>query len=136
MLKIERVTMSDLHSILKSISDKAFRLKILNLKQAAADFDFLVIWLKSAEFHSSLQVGTHVPPNPAGVDTIDSHSNNCPIPFTVKSSSVSFCKNHEEASEILSEINALLDEIDTSDPDEIIAITKYKEYISSLIYYL
>lgn len=122
-----------MNNLLKLISDKAYRLKMLNMKQVAADFDFLVVWLKSSEYNSKLQVNNHVPPNPAGADTIDSHSNNCPIPFTVSGELTSGCRDKEDAIFTLTELDLLLDEIIAADQDEVIAIAKYKEYIAALL---
>ena len=122
-----------MNNLLKLISDKAYRLKMLNMKQVAADFDFLVAWLKSSEYNSKLQVNNHVPPNPAGADTIDSHSNNCPIPFTVSGELISGCRDSDDAIFTLTELDLLIDEIIAADQDEVVAIAKYKEYIAALL---
>lgn len=61
-----------------TLHDYAVRLRNLGMLQVAGDYDYFVAWIKSTDWTG----GAHLKPDPAGENTIDGYSNNCPIPFT------------------------------------------------------
>lgn len=74
-------------SDLSLLNKLAYELAMDGYIQVGADLHYLIAWLKSTQWTVD---GTHLAPHPLGKDTIDSHSSNCPIPYTniVSSSSV------------------------------------------------
>lgn len=62
---------------LDAISEYAYQLKLLGMIQSAGNYDYLVAWIKSPLYNG----GSYLPPHPAGNNTIDEYSHNCPIPY-------------------------------------------------------
>lgn len=56
-----------------------YELNNIGMHQIAGDIGYLVSWLVSPEYNN----GVHKKPDPAGPNTIDAGSNNCPIPYIV-----------------------------------------------------
>ena len=52
--------------------------KKLNIRQISADLSYFTLWWNSKFINKDLN---HLPPHPAGYDTVDVNSNNCPIPY-------------------------------------------------------
>ena len=118
-------------NLLNELQTYSYYIKQLNLKQAAGDYDYIVAWFKSSEFTKD---GSHLPPNPAGEDTIDPYSNNCPIPYT-RNYNLSNCYDADKAVIYLTRIyeilNTLLNEV--SDEIETVAVNSYVEYTYTII---
>lgn len=123
--------MSKTSDLLRALSELAYRLQTLNMAQAAADYSYLVDWMKSPLFNN----GVHLPPHPAGKSTKDEYSSNCPIPYYVQNGIADDCLSIAEAIDVLSGIKSILAEIksSTEDIDEIIAIDAFDKYTSDLI---
>ena len=115
---------------LEKLHIAAFDLREVGMLQTAGDIDYLVSWLKSPEFNN----GFHLAPHPAGENTIDAYSNNCPIPFTASRDTVKVCKAKICADAILSDINDLLIKLKKiyTDDLEVIALDSYIEYVSKV----
>lgn len=116
---------------LDKLHELAYSLYLNGMRQSAGDIDYLVSWLKSPEINN----GNHLKPNPAGKNTIDAHSNNCPIPYYVCNRLVNFCKSSLYAEIIFAEIKdilILLKEIYTDDV-ETVALDSYIEYSDEVI---
>ena len=123
--------MSDTYDLLRALSELAYRLYTLNMTQAAADYDYLVDWMKSPSFNN----GVHLPPHPAGKNTIDKYSSNCPIPYYITEDVAPGCLNVVEAVDALKGIKSILAELKsgTEDSIEVTAIEAYETYTGDLI---
>ena len=109
----------------------AFDLREIGMLQTAGDIDYLVSWLRSPEFNH----GEHLPPHPAGENTKDQYSNNCPIPFTPSVSMIQRCTDSHSAIQLIQSakdiINYLLNVY--TDSLEQTAINVYLEYSNKVI---
>lgn len=116
---------------LQTLHEYAVDLRCLRMLQTAGDFDYLVAWLKSPELNN----GVHLKPHPAGKDTVDEYSNNCPIPFTACKCIIQHCKNKSEALATVQLAKSIIEELlDTYTSDlEQTAIHAYIEYADDLI---
>lgn len=108
----------------------AFDLRGIGMMQTAGDIDYLVSWLKSPEFNN----GVHLAPHPAGENTIDAYSNNCPIPFTASRDTVKNCKARLYATAIIEEAGELITSLKSIYTDELetVALDSYIEYINKV----
>ena len=118
-------------NLLNELQTYSYYIKQLNLKQAAGDYDYIVAWFKSSEFTKD---GSHLPPNPAGENTIDPYSNNCPIPYT-RSYNLSDCYDTDKAVTYLTRIYEILNTLsnEVSDEVETVAVNSYIEYTYTII---
>ena len=117
-------------SELQKLHEFAVNLRYIGMTQSAGDYDYLVSWLASTDFNN----GKHLKPNPAGENTIDNYSNNCPIPFTSSLDLIKTCTSILEAKYIVGEILNILDflkSIFTSN-EESTAIESYIDYTNTL----
>lgn len=123
--------MSDTYDLLRALSELAYRLYTLNMTQAAADYDYLVDWMKSPSFNN----GVHLPPHPAGKNTKDEYSSNCPIPYYTTEDVAPGCLNVVEAVDALNGIKSILAKLKsgTEDSIEVTAIEAYETYTDDLI---
>lgn len=108
----------------------AFDLRNLGMLQTAGDIDYLVSWLRSPEFNN----GEHLGPHPAGKNTIDPYSNNCPIPFTASAETIKQCKSRLSVGVILSEAKDILISLKTTYNSDIetVALDSYIEYVTTV----
>lgn len=113
------------------------KLSNLGLKQIAADIDYLIAWFDSVNWNSSLKrnKNEHIRPNPAGKDTIDPNSHNCPIPYV---SLIPYILNTRTRETSLVLLNILYNEFVTlrelvTDDVETTAIESYIDYLSRVI---
>lgn len=105
----------------------AFDLREIGMAQTAGDIDYLVSWLKSPEFNH----GKHLAPHPAGKNTKDQYSNNCPIPFTVSGETIRCCRERLTASCIISEASDIINTLKAIYTDEL-ELTALNSYIENL----
>lgn len=119
-----------IHSKLKKLHEFAIDLRRIGMYQTAGDIDYLVSWLVSPEFNN----GTHLKPHPAGKNTIDPYSNNCPIPFTANLDLIRKCTSLIEAKSIVGEISTILNYLKTvfTSNVEDTAISSYISYNDKL----
>lgn len=110
----------------------ALALRQINMLQVAGDLDYIVAWLKSPEWTG----GPHLKPDPAGKNTVDVYSNNCPIPYTVCRKIVDCCTNLYTASGIINSTKSIIQRLLTIYTSEVeqVAIKAYLDYIDDLIY--
>lgn len=129
---IRLVAMQD--EMLDTISEYAQRLKRINLRQLAGDYDYIVSWLKSPIWNH----GEHLRPHPAGKNTIDAYSHNCPIPYYTERDIFLNCYSLSEAIYIVKSATDIFMQLksETSDEDEKIAYESYIENNVSIIHYV
>ena len=109
----------------------AFDLREVGMLQTAGDIDYLVSWLKSPEFNH----GEHLAPHPAGENTKDPYSNNCPIPFTPSVSMIQRCTDSHSAIQLIQSAKDIINDISDvyTDSIEQTAINVYLEYSNKVI---
>ena len=109
----------------------AFDLREIGMLQTAGDIDYLVSWLKSPEFNH----GEHLAPHPAGENTIDVYSNNCPIPFTPSVSMIQRCTDSHSAIQLIQSAKYIINDISDVYIDSIeqTAVNVYLEYSNKII---
>lgn len=115
-----------------TLHNYALALRQINMLQVAGDLDYLVAWLKSPEWTG----GPHLKPDPAGKNTVDAYSNNCPIPYTACRKLVDCCTSLYVASGIVNSAKSLIQSLLTIYKSEVeqIAIKVYLDYVDDLIY--
>ena len=100
--------------------------------QASGDIAYFVAWYKSAE---STTDGSRLKPTPAGENTVDTYSNNCPIPYTVSYDSIKDCIDIKRASslcELLGGRFTVLRMLSAIEPEVAGVITQYIDCVESL----
>ena len=109
----------------------AFDLREIGMLQTAGDIDYLVSWLRSPEFNN----GEHLAPHPAGENTVDIYSNNCPIPFTPSTSMVQRCTDSHGAIQLIQSAKDIISDLSNvyTDSLEQTAINVYLEYSNKVI---
>ena len=109
----------------------AFDLREIGMLQTAGDIDYLVSWLISPEFNH----GEHLAPHPAGENTKDQYSNNCPIPFTPSVSMIQRCTDSHSAIQLIQSAKDIINYLSNvyTDSLEQIAINVYLEYSNKVI---
>ena len=109
----------------------AFDLREIGMLQTAGDIDYLVSWLKSPEFNN----GEHLAPHPAGENTKDQYSNNCPIPFTPSISIIQRCTDWHSAIQLIQSAKDIINDLSGvyTDSIEQTAVKVYLEYSNKAI---
>ena len=109
----------------------AFDLREIGMLQTAGDIDYLVSWLRSPEFNN----GEHLAPHPAGENTVDVYSNNCPIPFTPSVSIIQRCTDRHSAIQLIQSAKDIINDLSDvyTDSIEQTAINVYLEYSNKVI---
>ena len=109
----------------------AFDLREIGMLQTAGDIDYLVSWLRSPEFNH----GEHLAPHPAGENTKDQYSNNCPIPFTPSISIIQRCTDSHSAIQLIQSAKDIINYLSNvyTDSLEQTAINVYLEYSNKVI---
>ena len=109
----------------------AFDLREIGMLQTAGDIDYLVSWLRSPEFNN----GEHLAPHPAGENTKDQYSNNCPIPFTPSVSIIQRCTDSHSAIQLIQSAKDIINYLSNvyTDSLEHTAINVYLEYSNKVI---
>ena len=109
----------------------AFDLREIGMLQTAGDIDYLVSWLISPEFNN----GEHLAPHPAGENTKDQYSNNCPIPFTPSISIIQRCTDSHSAIQLIQSAKDIINYLSNvyTDSLEQTAINVYLEYSNKVI---
>ena len=109
----------------------AFDLRKIGMLQTAGDIDYLVSWLISPEFNN----GEHLAPHPAGENTKDQYSNNCPIPFTPMVSIIQRCTDSHSAIQLIQSAKDIINYLSNvyTDSLEQTAINVYLEYSNKII---
>lgn len=110
-------------SKLKKLHILALKLNDVGMRQTAGDIDYLISWLRSPEFNG----GAHKKPDPAGENTIDIKSNNCPIPYTVSEQTVISCKSSFYARSYIYEAKEIVNDLKSiyTDSAETVALNGY-----------
>lgn len=114
-------------SKLKQLHIVAVKLHSIGMRQTAGDIDYLISWLMSPETNN----GVHKKPDPAGKNTIDANSNNCPIPYTACRESVIACKARFYARALLDEAKDIINELKAI-YNESIEATALNEYLTNI----
>ena len=122
--------MSDKFDLLQTLSDLSYRLRCVGMEQASADYDYMIAWMRSPLLNN----GVHLKPHPAGKNTIDVYSNNCPIPYDDYSYATHFTDN-KEIIFLLKSANDIINEISSKVTDSIEsnAISAYREYTDNVL---
>ena len=109
----------------------AFDLREIGMLQTAGDIDYLVSWLISPEFND----GEHLAPHPAGENTVDIYSNNCPIPFTPSVNIIQRCTDSHGAIQLIQSAKDIINDLSNvyTDSLEQTAINVYLEYSNKVI---
>lgn len=109
-------------------------LREIRMHQTAGDIDYLVSWLISPEFNN----GEHLAPHPAGENTKDQYSNNCPIPFTPSVSIIQRCTDSYSAIQLIQSAKDIINDLSDvyTDSIEKTAINVYLEYSNNVIHLL
>lgn len=117
--------------LLEELHKRAVDLRYVGMMQSAGDYDYLVAWLRSPEFNN----GEHLRPHPAGENTIDEYSNNCPIPFTPSRHMISYCINNDIAEQLIQSARYIITELLNIYTDDIeqTAINAYLDYSDKII---
>lgn len=121
------------HGILKKLHEYAKALKDISLWQVASDIDYLLDWITSDLWSKNKPY--RLPPTPEGLNTKDTYSHNCPIPFIRDLRFVFNCTNKLAGINALSLISNLLSELKIEYPsrESQDAITEYQNYISKIL---
>jgi hypothetical protein len=116
---------------LEELHKCAVGLRRIGMIQSAGDYDYLVTWLRSPEFNN----GEHLPPHPAGKNTVDDYSNNCPIPFTPDSKIVKQCTDSYRAEQLIQSARDIITELSNVYTEDIeqTALSTYLEYSNNII---
>lgn len=124
--------MSDLFELLDEMVLYSYKLRCLNMRQVAADYDYFIAWMRSTMWSESNE---HVGVVPAGANTVAPYANNCPIPYTVSTKLVDDCTDSDVAGIAIKQIKEVLTEINagTLSEDEITAVNAFTEYTDELI---
>ena len=112
---------------LKRLHIIALRLNQLGMRQTAGDIDYLVAWLRSPQFNN----GVRLKPDPAGENTVDAKSSNCPIPYTVSKSTIEACEPTPITVSLVNSAIDIINELKTIYTDDT-ATVALNEYISNL----
>ena len=117
--------------LLEELHKRAVDLRHVGMMQSAGDYDYLVAWLKSPEFNN----GEHLKPHPAGENTVDEYSNNCPIPFTPNSDIVKYCIDNDRAEQLIQSVRYIITKLLDVYTDDIqrAAINVYLDYSDKII---
>lgn len=118
-------------NLLATLHEYAVGLRHIGMMQSAGDYDYLIAWLRSPLFNN----GEHLKPHPAGENTVDAYSNNCPIPFTPCCCMIQRCTDCHSALALIQlskDIITKLLSIYTNDIEQT-AINAYLEYSNKLI---
>ena len=117
--------------LLDTLHRFAIDLGRIGMMQSAGDYDYLVAWLRSPEFNN----GDHLPPHPAGENTVDEYSNNCPIPFTPDSDIGKYCIDNDRAEQLIQSARYIIAELLEVYTDDIerTAINVYLDYSDKII---
>lgn len=118
-------------TLFDKLQDIAYELKKIGMIQTAGDYYYLIAWLLSPEWND----GAHLKPDPAGDDTIDEYSQNCPIPYTANYRMIVECYDNDLADIYLNrakEVIIDLSEMYTSEEEQV-AFQSYIEYTDKLI---
>lgn len=123
--------MNSITQLLDELQIYSFRLRLLNLQQISADYDFLCAYLGSDKWDNPLKKSDfYLAPHPAGKNTIDAYSHNCPIPYTLDWTIKKKCYDADSAVWYLKRVNTLLYSLRelVSDPSGVTAINEYLNY--------
>lgn len=115
---------------LDAISEYAYQLKLLGMIQSAGNYDYLVAWIKSPLYNG----GSYLPPHPAGNNTIDEYSHNCPIPYYAPYEYHN-CSDIDKAIMLLKYIATHIDNLEAYIDNNLEqkAILSYKGYTENMI---
>ena len=115
---------------LDAISEYAYQLKLLGMIQSAGNYDYLVAWIKSPSYNC----GDYLPPHPAGNNTVDEYSNNCPIPY-YDPCEYRVCLDIDRAIMLLKYIATHIENLKAYIDNDLeqTAILSYKSYTTSMI---
>lgn len=115
---------------LDAISEYAYQLKLLGMIQSAGNYDYLVAWIKSPLYNGS----SYLPPHPAGNNTIDEYSHNCPIPY-YDPYEYRNCSDIDKAVMLLKYIATHIDNLKAYIDNDLeqTAILSYKGYTANII---
>lgn len=91
---------------LTRLHELALQLKDNGMVQTAGDIDYLISWLHSSDLNGDY----HKKPDPAGPNTKDLYSNNCPIPYPVSEQTIIACKSSAFAKAYLYEAKSIIEE--------------------------
>jgi hypothetical protein len=121
-----------MNDLLEELHKLAIEFRKIQMKQTAGDYDYLVAWLRSPMWTKN---GEHLKPNPAGKNTVDAYSHNCPIPYYASAEIFNKCTNESFAEVFLTQARELLFELalEYIEDDEKVAIDAYIEYTDDLI---
>jgi hypothetical protein len=121
-------------ALLNKIELYSYALEKLHLYQIAGDYGYFVAWMRSTEWNN----GEHLAPHPAGENTIDEYSHNCPIPYYVNSELFRGCNNLQLSKSFIMSIKQTLYDIKPLITCELenIAVNCYIEYSENLLVYL
>lgn len=120
--------------LLIKIESYSYALEKLHLYQIACDYGYFVAWMKSIEWNN----GEHLAPHPAGENTLDEYSHNCPIPYYVNSELFKSCNNLQLAKSFITSIKQLFSDIKSLLTNELenSVVDCYIEYSEKLLDYL
>lgn len=115
---------------LDAISEYAYRLKLLGMIQSAGNYDYLVAWIRSPSYNG----GSYLPPHPAGNNTIDEYSHNCPIPY-YDPCEYRNCLDTDKAIMLLKSIATQIDNLKAYIDNDLeqTAVLSYQSYTTSMI---
>jgi hypothetical protein len=118
--------------LLAQLQIYSYKLYRLNMRQAAADYDYFIAWMKSTQWSES---NKHIGVVPAGASTIAPYANNCPIPYTVSNKLIGDCTKLDFAGIAIKQIKEILTEISAGvlGEDETTAVNAFIEYTDELI---
>jgi hypothetical protein len=106
----------------------------LNLRQAASDYDYLIAYLNSVNLNNYLKDAENLWPHPAGKDTIDAYSHNCPIPYESLSIYYNLVGDGSLAYYFKAVYNLLVELLTLSSNDnETIAIQSFIDYTKDIL---
>lgn len=131
----ELILLIDDQQSVKDIYKLAKLIVYLGLKQLSADIIYSITWLISDKLFNL----THrLEPTPNGIDTIDSYSSNCPIPYFIRDTDIKSINDKELALSYLYRLYSLLLnlKLEFTDDDSIkvidLLIFNLSEYVSYL----
>ena len=113
----------NLSECLKALLFASEEFKNIGLLQLYADLGYLCAWFTTVDTYN---ISGHRPPDPAGDETSDIHSNNCPIPYPV-TDILLYCKDLNKLKYIIPNVNNILTEMLNLDLNnsEVIAVNSF-----------
>lgn len=119
-------------SLLCELEEIAYKLYKIQCRQTSGDIEYFIAWIRS----SAISDSGHLGPTPAGENTVDLYSHNCPIPYTASLYIIDGCTDYDYAEYYLYKAKDIFTTLLSKYTSiyEQTAIHAYLDYIDDLLY--